>query len=66
MRLLSNVSVIYQVFFFPFLYFDLDDHSRVVLQEKWSDEDGDYINANYIRVSTYTCNKLHCTLISLF
>nr|XP_022311910.1 receptor-type tyrosine-protein phosphatase kappa-like [Crassostrea virginica] len=25
------------------------DHSRVVLQEKWSDEDGDYINANYIR-----------------
>lgn len=29
----------------------LDDHSRIVLNEKWTDADNDYINANFIKVS---------------
>lgn len=33
------------------LYSNVDDHSRVILKDNWADNDNDYINANFIKVS---------------
>ena len=38
--------------FFPDgLFIIIDDHSRIVLKEKWTETDNDYINANFIKVN---------------
>ena len=47
------------LFFFSFL----DDHSRIILKEKWNCADNDYINANYIKVKQVIVYKHHLQLI---
>ena len=43
--------------------YPIDDHSRIILKEKWNENDNDYVNANYIKVNSrlfsFLCGSVH-------
>ena len=44
-------GLFFRLFTMIFCYIFIDDHSRIILTEKWTETDNDYINANFIKVN---------------